>query len=187
MKKYPVTPSARKFTAKPLTIWSARRWMAMKAWTSASAAPATTPVTMPHHQSPVLSAPRKPKNAPINIIPSRPMFMTPLRSEKIPPSAANVSGVAARSVAAMSADQTKAWSRDATSERVASQPSKMPSVATATAPQASRRLTPSRRAQSPARTPRPPTTTGTSGVRAVTGGRASQNASTPSPIPPHAR
>ena len=68
-EEVPVTPSARKFTAKPLTIWSARRWMAMKAWTSASAAPGTTPVTMPHHQSPGLSAPRKPKNAPVRIIP----------------------------------------------------------------------------------------------------------------------
>ena len=38
------------------------------------------------------------------------MFTTPLRSEKMPPSAANVSGVAARSVAAISADQTKTLS-----------------------------------------------------------------------------
>ena len=34
------------------------------------------------------------------------MFTTPLRSEKMPPIAANVSGVAARSVAAMSVDHT---------------------------------------------------------------------------------
>ena len=62
--------------------------------------------------------------------------MTPLRSEKIPPSAANVSGVAARSVAAMSADQTKTWSRDATFERVASHTEQDADVATATAPPA---------------------------------------------------
>ncbi len=42
------------------------------------------------------------KNAPTSIIPSRPMFTTPDRSEKIPPIAANASGVAKRRVAAIS-------------------------------------------------------------------------------------
>ena len=89
-------------------------------------------------------------------MPSRPMFTTPLRSEKIPPSAANVSGVAARNVAAISADQTNACSSDVTSERVASQPTNMPSSPTPTAPHASLRETPARRAVKPAITPRPP-------------------------------
>ena len=35
-----------------------------------------------------------PKKAPISIIPSRPMFTTPERSENIPPMAAKMSGVA---------------------------------------------------------------------------------------------
>jgi len=41
-----------------------------------------------------LSAARIPKKAPLRSIPSRPMFVTPLRSEKMPPIAAKVSGVA---------------------------------------------------------------------------------------------
>ena len=63
-----------------------------------------------------------PKNAPVSIIPSSAMLTTPLRSEKRPPSAANVSGVANRSVAASSAPHAKTESRCATLERVASTP-----------------------------------------------------------------
>jgi hypothetical protein len=60
-----------------------------------------------------------PKNAPLSIIPSSPMFTTPLRSEKMPPMAAKASGVAKRSIAASSADQTTTWSRFEMLERVA--------------------------------------------------------------------
>ena len=42
---------------------------------------------------PPLSAPQTPQNAPISIIPSRPMLTTPLRSENIPPIAPKTSGV----------------------------------------------------------------------------------------------
>ena len=35
-----------------------------------------------------------PKNAPISIMPSRPMLMTPLRSDRMPPIAPKISGVA---------------------------------------------------------------------------------------------
>ena len=45
--------------------------------------------------------------------------MTPLRSQMIPPSAANISGVAKRSIAATSADQTNTASRLDSPERVA--------------------------------------------------------------------
>ena len=79
---------------------SERRWIEKAACTSASAAPASMPMSMPRTHEPVLSAPYTPKNAPISIIPSRPMLTTPLRSENRPPIAANVSGVAKRSVAA---------------------------------------------------------------------------------------
>ena len=41
-----------------------------------------------------MSAPHAPKNAPISIMPSSAMLMTPERSEKRPPSAPSVSGVA---------------------------------------------------------------------------------------------
>ena len=47
------------------------------------------------------------------------MFTTPLRSEKMPPIAAKASGVAWRSIAAVSADQTITWSRWPSLERVA--------------------------------------------------------------------
>src|ERR1700744_2301264 len=46
-----------------------------------------------------------PQKQPINIMPSSPMLITPLDSEITPPSAAKISGVAYRSVAATSADQ----------------------------------------------------------------------------------
>ena len=54
----------------------------------------------PELPRPVSAQTTMPKNAPMSIIPSRPMFTTPERSEKIPPIAANVSGVAKRSVEA---------------------------------------------------------------------------------------
>ena len=47
-----------------------------------------------------------PKNAPMSIIPSSPIFVTPERSLNIPPIAAKMSGVANRSMEAKSADQT---------------------------------------------------------------------------------
>jgi hypothetical protein len=116
MKKYPVIPSARKLTAVPPTIWSARRWMAKKAWTSASKPPASIPIRTPLTQEPDLSAPQIPQKAPISIIPSSPMFTTPLRSENIPPIAAKVSGVAKTSIEAISVDQVKTCSRFPTLE-----------------------------------------------------------------------
>ena len=64
-----------------------------------------------------------PKNAPVSIIPSRPMFTTPLRSEKRPPIAAKVSGVAFTSIAAISADHTTTSSRLPRPACVASTPS----------------------------------------------------------------
>ena len=59
------------------------------------------PITSPPIQLPVLSAPQIPQNAPISIIPSRPMFTTPERSENMPPIAAKVSGVAKTSIDAI--------------------------------------------------------------------------------------
>ena len=52
-----------------------------------------------------------PKKAPTSIMPSSPMLTTPERSETTPPSAAKTSGVAKRSIAAASADQTTTRSR----------------------------------------------------------------------------
>ena len=60
-----------------------------------------------------------PKKAPISIIPSRPTFTTPERSENMPPSAPKISGVAKRSIEAKSADQTTTVSSFPMPERVA--------------------------------------------------------------------
>ena len=100
-----------KMTAVPLTIWSARRWIANTACTSASAPPAIIAITRPPNHHPVTSAPQMPKNAPISIIPSRPMFTTPLRSETSPPIAANVSGVVQTSASEMIVDHVMTSSR----------------------------------------------------------------------------
>ena len=115
-----MTPSARKLIAVPLTIWSARRWIDMNAWTSAKPLPAIAAQTSPISHELNLSAPSTPKKAPASIIPSRPMFTTPLRSQIIPPIAAKVSGVAQTSVDARSADHTTTSSRFAALARVAS-------------------------------------------------------------------
>ncbi len=87
-------PSARKLIAKPPTTWSARRWMAKNACTSAKSAPESAAASSPSTHEFSLSAARMPKKAPLSSIPSRPMFTTPLRSEKMPPIAAKASGVA---------------------------------------------------------------------------------------------
>ena len=55
----------------------------------------------------------------MSIMPSRPMFTTPERSEKIPPTAANMSGHAKTNIEAMSVDHVKTISRLSTLERVA--------------------------------------------------------------------
>ena len=60
------------------------------------------PTSSPTTQLPPLSAPQTPQNAPISIIPSRPMLTTPLRSENIPPIAPKTSGVAKAKVWASS-------------------------------------------------------------------------------------
>ena len=58
------------------------------------APPERIAIRSPSSHESSLSAAMIPKNAPISIIPSRPMFTTPERSENIPPSAAKMSGVA---------------------------------------------------------------------------------------------
>ena len=65
---------------------------------SASRPPKIIAISRPTTQLPLQIDPQTAKNAPISIIPSRPMFTTPERSEKMPPIAAKASGVAKRSV-----------------------------------------------------------------------------------------
>ena len=87
-------PTASRFSAVPETIWSARNVIANSACSAAKIAPEATAMTTPRNHEPVTSAPQAPKNAPISIMPSSAMLMTPERSENRPPSAPRVSGVA---------------------------------------------------------------------------------------------
>ena len=105
MNRYPVNPYARTLIAKPEMTWSARKWIDQIAWRSAIAPPDRIPTSSPRTHESSLSAAMIPKKAPINIIPSSPMFTTPERSEIIPPSAPKISGVAKRSIDAKSPDR----------------------------------------------------------------------------------
>ena len=51
-------------------------------------------MSVPSSHEPVTSAPQAAKNAPMSIMPSRPMFTTPARSDTRPPRPAKSSGVA---------------------------------------------------------------------------------------------
>ena len=87
-------PNARKFSAVPVTIWSARSETENSACTKAISPPAAIAHSSPPNHEPVRSAPRTAKNAPISSMPSSAMLTTPLRSENRPPSEAKISGVA---------------------------------------------------------------------------------------------
>ena len=157
----------------------------MKACTAANAPPATAAVTSPIHQWPNLSAPSAAKNAPESIIPSSPMFTTPLRSENMPPIAANVSGVAHTSVAERSADQTTTWLRLPWVARVASMPRPIPTMPKPIAVQPGRRR-PRVSTQMPVPIAISPTSTGTHGRSALKGGSATTNANSPIATPARA-
>jgi hypothetical protein len=129
-----VIPIARKLTAKPLTTWSARSAIEKTAWITASTPPAAVPTSTPSTHESSRSAPKIPKKAPISIMPSRPMLMTPLRSDRMPPIAANTSGVAKRSMAAISADHTKTRSRLPSPDLVATTAAMTASTAATIAP-----------------------------------------------------
>ena len=176
-------PSARKLSAKPDTIWSARSVTAKNAWMSASAPPAAMPSSSPGSQPPRTSAPKIPKNAPISIMPSRPMLTTPARSLITPPSAPNTSGVAKRSIAAASADQTTTRSRFPSPDCVAATAPIPPITPAATAPQP-RRAWPSRTVHTPSPTAISASTTDGAGERTSSGGSATHQATTPSATPP---
>ena len=122
-----------------------------------------------------------PKNAPASIIPSRPMFTTPERSEKIPPIAAKVSGVAARRVAARRLVPKTASSASVfrpTAQRA-------PAVQTRARPIAHHptRRSPRETAHTPAIAPSNPNAIGTATARMVHGGSASQKPRTERTMP----
>src|SRR5918996_1610891 len=162
-------------------IWSAWRWIEKNACMSARIPPAAIAPKIPSSHCPVSATTTIPKNAPASIIPSRPMFTTPERSEKIPPIAANASGVAKRSVAATrptlktdsSSAESSLWNQTAqrtprAEAPIAHQPSFRCSRVTL---------------QSPAAAPAMATASGTTMLRRVNGGSESQRASTPSAMP----
>ena len=78
-----------------------------------------------------------PQKAPISIIPSRPMFTTPERSENIPPSAPKVSGVAKTSIDAIRL-AVKTWFRCAVLDCIASTARAVPRTPDAIAPKPTR-------------------------------------------------
>ena len=118
----------------PPTTWSARRLIDSTACTNPIDAPEAMPMTAPSSHEPVRSAPKMPKKAPISIMPSSPMLITPLRSDSTPPRAAKVSGVAKRSIAAINADHTKTSSRFPTPDRVATTAPIAPTIPATIAP-----------------------------------------------------
>src|SRR6266508_2390721 len=181
LKRYPVRPSARKLTAKPLTIWSARRWIEKKAWMSARSPPKSIAMRRPTTQLPLQTEPQIPKKAPVSIIPSSPMFTTPARSEKIPPMAAKASGVAKRRVEARTPAVRMLSSVDASLPCSQAAPS-VPAMPRPIAHQPSFR-SPRGMTATPHATARTPAAKGAPMPRTVHGGRASQNARMPQAIP----
>ena len=81
-------------TAVPEMTWLARRWIESTAWTRPRKPPAAIAPSSPICHEPVSWDTTTPQKQPISIMPSRPMLTTPERSEKRPPSAPKVSGVA---------------------------------------------------------------------------------------------
>jgi hypothetical protein len=167
--------------AVPITIWSARRWIEKNACTSASEPPAKTANRSPTTQLPLHTVAQMPKKAPASIIPSSPMLMTPARSLKMPPIAANVSGVAKRRVAAIR-PALKMSSSDAASFPW-SQSAEIAHAAETAMAQIARRFASRLKAQSPAATPRNASASGTPAVSLVHGGSADQSASRPRAMP----
>jgi hypothetical protein len=116
------------------------------------------------------------------IIPSSPMLTTPERSENIPPSAANTSGVAKRSIAASRADHTTTLSSFPRLETVARYAIVNPSTPAAMAKPPNRR-SPRIATPVPSMTAmRARTRLGTH-ERSVTGGRASHAPTSPIAMP----
>ena len=86
-------PVPRMVRASPLTTWSALKLIVINACSKAIRPPAIIPTAIPANRLPVWNQAANPPNAPINIMPSSPRFMTPERSEKISPKVANSKGV----------------------------------------------------------------------------------------------
>src|SRR5262249_47927111 len=97
---------ASRFSATPVTTWFAPKETQATACTSARAPPTRAANRTASHRFPVRWLPTTAPNAPPSIIPSSAMLNTPERSEKTPPTAANPSGVAIRTVAARKSIRT---------------------------------------------------------------------------------
>src|SRR3954453_14503699 len=118
----------------------------------------------------------------MSIMPSMPMFTTPLRSEIRPPSAPHSSGVANRSIPAISADQVTTSSRWPVPDWGAANAPAPPIRPAAIAPQP-RGFSPWVTATAPSVTAISPSAIEGTGVRRRIGGSAMNHASTPSAIP----
>src|SRR5215207_10135837 len=122
-----------------------------------------------------------PQKAPVSIMPSRPMLMTPLRSDTMPPSAANSSGVAKRSIEPISADQVNTSRRLLWPDFVAATAPTAASTPPTTAPHPSRRS--SDVAYRPSATAATASTMDGTGLRTSAGGTAMNAAITAQATP----
>ena len=86
------SPGPIKFIARPDTVWSARKFIDAIACKSASKPPEIPAHNNPSHAFPVKYPTVAPASAPMLIMPSIPMFITPHFSDITPPIAASVSG-----------------------------------------------------------------------------------------------
>ena len=77
--------------ATPETTWSTPNEIVATAWSNAPTAPKIIAATKPSH-GPCCEPINPPAHAPRIIIPSRPIFTTPARSENNPPSPARTIG-----------------------------------------------------------------------------------------------
>jgi hypothetical protein len=86
--------------ATPETIWSTPKVTVATACIAPPMSPPTSPPITPSHALPVTYAKSAPNQVPRIIMPSRPMFTTPERSDHRPPSPHKAIGMASVNVAA---------------------------------------------------------------------------------------
>src|SRR5205807_2063899 len=101
--------TARMLMTVPLTIWSTRKEIERMAWMEAISTPARIAAATPSQRLWLAKATAKPTKAPVSMMPSRAMLVTPDRSHMTPPKAASASGVAVTSVCEPKTVTSLAW------------------------------------------------------------------------------
>ena len=93
MPKTTVNPDASMLIASPLITWSPLCVTHAKAWMREANIDIDIPANRPIHADPETNAMDPAANAEASILPSRPISIIPLRSEKIPAIAHKINGV----------------------------------------------------------------------------------------------